>query len=58
MRREINISLTSEDCNRLVVIVGDRNAAQKRVWCASIILFGAGRGRDEPEHALNRQIED
>jgi hypothetical protein len=33
--------LTSEDCNRLLVIVGDRNAAQKRVWCAAIILFSA-----------------
>jgi hypothetical protein len=41
IRTGINISLTSEDCNRLVVIVGDRNVAQKRVWCTSIIFFSA-----------------
>ena len=41
MRTGITISLTSEDRGRLAAIVGDRDAVQKHVWRAAIILFSA-----------------
>ena len=52
MRTGITISLTTEDRGRLAAIVGDRNAAQKHVWRAAIILFSAdGLGT----HAIMRR---
>ena len=52
MRTGISITLGSPDRHRLEAVVGDRNAAQKHVWRAAIILFSAdGLGT----HAIMRQ---
>jgi transposase len=41
MRRGISIALSSADRKRLQGIVNDRNAAQKHVWRAEIVLLSA-----------------
>ena len=48
MRTGISITLKPRDRLRLEAIVGDRNAAQKHVWRASIVLMSAaGLGTNE-----------
>ena len=48
MRSGIFITLKPRDRRRLAAIVGDRNAAQKHVWRASIVLMtAAGLGTNE-----------
>ena len=48
MRTGISITLKPRDRRRLKAIVGDRNAAQKHVWRASIVLMtAAGLGTNE-----------
>jgi len=48
MRTGISITLKTRDRRRLEAIVGDRNAAQKHVWRASIVLMtAAGLGTNE-----------
>jgi transposase len=48
MRTGISITLKPRDRRRLEAIVGDRNAAQKHVWRASIVLMtAAGLGTNE-----------
>jgi transposase len=48
MRTGISITLKPRDRRRLDAIVGDRNAAQKHVWRASIVLMtAAGLGTNE-----------
>jgi len=42
MRTGISITLSSADRKRLQTIVKDRNAAQKHVWRAGIVLLSAG----------------
>jgi transposase len=52
MRTGISITLGTPDRLRLEAVVGDRNAAQKHVWRAAIILFSAdGLGT----HAIMRR---
>ena len=41
MRTGISISLTRSDRNRLEAITRDRNARQKHVWRAAIVLLSA-----------------
>ena len=41
MRRGISISVTPADLDRLCVLVRDRNAPQKHVWRAQIVLLSA-----------------
>jgi len=48
MRAGIVMNVTPEDLRQLEAIVGDRNASQKHVWRAKIILATAeGRGTTE-----------
>ncbi len=48
MRPGISISLSPADRRRLEALVGDRNAAQKHVWRAQIVLHSAdGLGTNE-----------
>ena len=48
MRTGISISLTSADLDRLRALVRDRNAPQKHVWRAQIVLLSAdGVGTNE-----------
>src|SRR4051794_7113841 len=42
MRTGISIKITRSDRRRLEVISKDRNAAQKHVWRAAIVLLSAG----------------
>ena len=41
MRIGISITVSSADCLRLEGVVIDRNAAQKHVWRAAIVLLSA-----------------
>jgi transposase len=41
MRTGISITLDASDRRRLAAIVGDRNAPQKHVWRARIVLYSA-----------------
>ncbi len=41
MRPGISVKLKSRDHRRLEAIVGDRNAPQKQVWRAAIVLLSA-----------------
>ena len=43
MRAGITVNVTSDDRRRLEAIVSDRNAPQKHVWRAQIILATADR---------------
>src|SRR4051812_2111943 len=57
MRAGITVNVTSDDRRRLKAIVSDRNAPQKHVWRAQIILAtadGCGTTRD---HAPVGQVE-
>ena len=48
MRTGISIDLSPADRNRLRAVVSDRNAAQKHVWRAEIVLLSAdGVGTNE-----------
>jgi len=48
MRPGISITLSPSERDRLEALVGDRNAAQKHVWRARIVLFSAdGLGTNE-----------
>ena len=42
MRTGITIDVTAGDHERLLAIIGDRNASQKHVWRARIVLLTAG----------------
>jgi len=42
MRAGISISVTSAELDRLRALVKDRNAPQKHVWRAQIVLLSAG----------------
>src|SRR5260370_32597467 len=42
MRTRITISVLPADCRRLLALVKDRNAPQKHVWRAEIVLLSAG----------------
>ena len=42
MRPGISVKLKPRDRRRLEAIVGDRNAPQKQVWRAAIVLLSAG----------------
>jgi hypothetical protein len=58
MRPGISFTLTAAHRHRLEAIVGNRNASQKHVWRAEIVLLSAdghGNGRD---HAPNAEVED
>jgi hypothetical protein len=44
MRAGISITVSPTDRRRLLALVKDRNAPQKRVWRAEIVLLSAGRG--------------
>jgi hypothetical protein len=56
MRTGISISITRSDRDRLWAITRDRNAAQKHVWRAAIVLLSAdGIGTD---HAADPNIRD
>jgi hypothetical protein len=45
MRTGVTLSITSADLERLRALVGDRNAPQKHVWRARIVLLsGEGLG--------------
>ena len=46
------------DRRRLKALARDRNAPQKHVWRAEIVLFTADGRRHERDHAPNRQVED
>jgi transposase len=41
MRTDVSISVTRADLDRLHALVKDRNAAQKHVWRAQIVLLSA-----------------
>ncbi len=41
MRTGISILTTRSDCNRIEAITRDRNAPQKHVWRAAIVLLSA-----------------
>jgi transposase len=43
MRAGVTFSITAADLDRLRVLVSDRNAAQKHVWLARIVLLSAER---------------
>ena len=43
MRAGVTFSITAADLDRLRVLVSDRNAAQKHVWRARIVLLSAER---------------
>jgi transposase len=48
MRTGITIDVTASDRDRLLAIIGDRNASQKHVWRARIVLLTAdGHGTTE-----------
>jgi transposase len=51
MRTGISIRVTSDDRERLLGIIGDRNSPQKHVWRARIVLMtAAGHGTTEIMH--------
>jgi len=55
MRTGISITLKPRDRRRLEAIVGDRNAAQKHVWRARIVLLtAAGLGTNEIMHRCGK----
>jgi hypothetical protein len=41
MRTGISLSVTSADLDRLRAVINDRNAPQKHVWRAQIVLLSA-----------------
>jgi hypothetical protein len=43
MQAGVTFSITAADLDRLRVLVSDRNAAQKHVWLARIVLLSAER---------------
>ena len=42
MRTGVTFSVTAADLDRLCGLIGDRNAAQKHVWRARILLSAEG----------------
>jgi len=55
MRTGISFFVSPSDCRRLAALVGDRNAPQKHVWRASIILLSAeGAGTVEIMHRTGK----
>ncbi len=58
MRAGISLSVSSADIRRLKALVQDRNAPQKHVWRAEIVLLTpTGIGTNEIMRA-DRQIQD
>jgi len=57
MRTGISFSVTPSDLDRLGVLVKDRNAPQKHVWRAQIVLL-SGEGVGKRDQARDRQIQD
>jgi len=48
MRTGVRVELKTDDRQRLVAIIADRNSAQKHVWRAQIVLLTAdGYGTSE-----------
>jgi hypothetical protein len=45
MRTGISLSVTPADVDRLRALVKDRNAPQKHVWRARIVMLSAGAGK-------------
>lgn len=41
MRTGISLTVISIDCQRLGALIGDRNAPQKDIWHAKVILLGS-----------------
>jgi hypothetical protein len=56
MRTGISISVTAADLDRLRGLVKDRNAPQKHVWRAQIVLLSV-EVRNERDHARDRQVQ-
>ena len=54
----IKISLCPSDRERLDGFRQERNAAQKHVWRAEIVLLSARRGWHQRDHAADRDVED
>src|SRR6266851_768257 len=57
MRNRILITVSQSDRRRLRALVEDRNAPQKHVWRAEIVLFTADE-LGQRDHAPRRQVED
>ena len=47
MRTGISLTVSSVDRQRLMALIRDRNARQKHVWRAEIVLSGDGVGTVE-----------
>jgi hypothetical protein len=59
MRAGISIILSPPDRKRLQALVNDRNAAQKHVWRADIVLLSAdGVGTNEIMRRTSRRGSD
>jgi hypothetical protein len=56
--QERPISVSSAERQRLEALVKDRNARQKHVWRAAIVLFTVDRAGTNEINATNRQVED
>jgi len=52
-----SITVSPADRRRLVALVKDRNAPQKHIWRAEIVLLSRRRGH-ECNYASDRQVED
>ena len=58
MRAGKSLSVSSADSRRLKALAHDRNAPQKHVWRAEIVLADRRWRRHERDHAANRQVQD
>ena len=57
MRTRIALSVTPADLDRLRALVKDRDAAQKYVWRAQVVLRRRGSWH-ERDHAEDRQVQN
>ena len=58
MRTGISLSVTPADMDRLRALVKDRNAPQKHVWRAQIVLLSAEGTGTNAIMRENRQVQD
>jgi hypothetical protein len=58
MRTGIKVDVSGTDRNQLEAIVADRNAPQKHVWRARIVLLNGRRLRHGRDHAQCRCQQD
>ena len=58
MRTGISFTVSPTDRRRLMALVKDRNAPQKHVWRAEIVLLSADGVGTRRDHAANRQVQD